>query len=791
MLPRLRLRTKLILAFLIVLLPMLGLIAYDYSVGYRQLTGSVTEDQMRTSEAIAVLTDASIDDALSIAWSMSNDPIIRTKDYRQIDPYLEKLAPSLPQYEDVSVLDSDGNNVGSMVLHLAPPDTRPRNADRPYFQALKSTSQPVVSKVVISRVTGNPTAAVVVPMFDESGNFEGATLVALNLDYLAQRVSTVDLRESQAIFVTDEDGTVVFHTGLPHEEWGRRSLAEYAPVRSALEGVPACDLNVVAPQGDVRIVATTRTTNHGWAVGVSIPSSEVLQPLQDELVRRLLAFSAVVVFAGLVAILLSRRIILRPLEVLTDHLVAFGSGRSNGRVDLRTGDEIEQLATAFNRMAEEIRDREEQLRGSEKRFRAMYEEAPHAYFSVSPDGHVRMVNRRAVEMLGYGQDDLVGRHVIDLYADTPAGKHKAQQLFTRFRAGEEIRGEELEMRRANDTPVWISLTVVPVVDAKGSVVESRSMAVDITERKRAEEELAARHRELLTLHRISEIVRNAQSVEVAYQEIVQEISNATGFPIVVIELYDEVRQKMLFKGMTGIPLSADHSAFEVPVEETLSGVVARTGKSMIETSAWERPEYANEPLRRLGVRTFLCVPMWSSQRVIGVISLAHPEVIQLDSRLLPWAEILAAYVASLTERKRVEEALKESEDRYRALFEYANDAIFLHHLKPDGTLGGFVAVNEAACAALGYSRRELLRMTSRDIAAPDAQATVPAVLDRLQAEGHVTFEIVHVAKDGRRIPVEISTRLVVLNGERMVLSIARDITERKRAEQFRDEYIHT
>jgi len=147
---------------------------------------------------------------------------------------------------------------------------------------------------------------------------------------------------------------------------------------------------------------------------------------------------------------------------------------------------------------------EEALRESEEQYRDLYEEAPIAYLSVGVDGRILRANRGAVELLGYGMDELVGRAVFDLYADTPTGKAKAQKLFLRFRAGAEIRGEELEMRRADGRLVWISLSVRPIRDTKGQVVGSRSMVVDITERKRAEE--PHKRATLETLEALSQLV---------------------------------------------------------------------------------------------------------------------------------------------------------------------------------------------------------------------------------------------------------------------------------------------
>ncbi|MEE8472240.1 MAG: ATP-binding protein, partial [Dehalococcoidia bacterium] len=136
------------------------------------------------------------------------------------------------------------------------------------------------------------------------------------------------------------------------------------------------------------------------------------------------------------------------------------------------------------------------LRDSEEQYRDLYEEAPAAYFSVGTDGIIQMANRSALELLGYTMEELVGRAVFDMYADTPSGKKKAQGMFRRFRKGGVVREEEMQMRRADGGIAWVSVSVRPIFDARGQVVVSRSMAVDITKRKQAEEALVREREEL-------------------------------------------------------------------------------------------------------------------------------------------------------------------------------------------------------------------------------------------------------------------------------------------------------
>lgn len=149
-----------------------------------------------------------------------------------------------------------------------------------------------------------------------------------------------------------------------------------------------------------------------------------------------------------------------------------------------------------------------------------------------------------------------------------------------------------------------------------------------------------------------------------------------------------------------------------------------------------------------------------------------------------------ASLLDITERKRIEEALKESEEKFREVFNNANDAMFLHEIKENGLPGTFIEVNDIASKKLGYSREELLKMSPMDIDAIGEEMW-PPVMDKLFEIGDITFEGLQLAKDGLKIPVEISSHIFILKNERVVLSIARDITERKIAQEEMEELLNT
>jgi PAS domain S-box-containing protein len=138
----------------------------------------------------------------------------------------------------------------------------------------------------------------------------------------------------------------------------------------------------------------------------------------------------------------------------------------------------------------------------------------------------------------------------------------------------------------------------------------------------------------------------------------------------------------------------------------------------------------------------------------------------LRSQLRHWEEEAAA-------RRQAEVALQ----RYRLLAESARDIVLFVH--PSGRI---LEANRAAAETYGYSLDELLRLPLQDLRASHAQAQLPEQLEAA-AERGILFETVHRRRDGSTFPVEVSSRGAILEGERVLLSIIRDITERKRAEE--------
>lgn len=153
----------------------------------------------------------------------------------------------------------------------------------------------------------------------------------------------------------------------------------------------------------------------------------------------------------------------------------------------------------------------------------------------------------------------------------------------------------------------------------------------------------------------------------------------------------------------------------------------------------------------------------------------------IEVRAYPSAYGLSVYYRDITERRNAEQINR----RYQILSKYARDIILF--IDRDGQI---VEANNAAVSAYGYERDELLSMNVYSLRTPETRPEVRSQMEYATTEG-VLFETVHQRKDGSTFPVEVSSQGATIGNEYILLSIIRDISERKRAEQDLDQARHS
>ncbi|MFI5399198.1 MAG: PAS domain S-box protein [Candidatus Binatia bacterium] len=148
------------------------------------------------------------------------------------------------------------------------------------------------------------------------------------------------------------------------------------------------------------------------------------------------------------------------------------------------------------------------------------------------------------------------------------------------------------------------------------------------------------------------------------------------------------------------------------------------------------------------------------------------------ARLCPAVERELKETEERRAHKRAEEMVRRSEEKFRVIFNNTNDAVFVLDLD-----GQFLEVNQVTCDHLQYTREELLKLTVRDISTAESAARVGERIRKILRDGHAVFEAAHIRRDGTVVPVEVSARPIEYEGKPAILSVDREITERKRAEE--------
>ncbi len=443
-------------------------------------------------------------------------------------------------------------------------------------------------------------------------------------------------------------------------------------------------------------------------------------------------------------------------------------------------------------------------------YRLMFENAVQGIFQATADGRFLSANPALARMLGFESPVELLRNRTDVARQHHVKPVRYEELKGLLQSQGFVRGFEYEAYRKDGSKIWLSESARAIRGDDGVLLSYDGIAQDITQDKLAAKELAVLlAREQVVRHE-AEIFRDANIA------LTQDLSLDT-----VLETLLDYLRKLVPYDSANVMLRRNDSKFAVRalrryekfqnVETTRAIVFDGNANLLLRRLCVNKqsvlvPDTHNEPdwewVRGAEhVRNWLGVPLVAGGEVIGLYSVDKTEPAFFKAGHARLAETLAAraasaiqnaqlfqqsqhYVAELEKRinelKEAQAALRESEERYRELFENARDVIYVHDLK-----GTYTSVNRAGEKLLGYKRDEILGRSFTDFVALEHIRKVSEKLrGKFSERGETTYEVDVIAKDGRRVSIEVSTQAIYENGAAVgVQGMARDITERNRARE--------
>lgn len=360
---------------------------------------------------------------------------------------------------------------------------------------------------------------------------------------------------------------------------------------------------------------------------------------------------------------------------------------------------------------------------------------------IGNDFRIKKVNKALYERIGEAPDVIEGTMCYHLFHDADAPPSYCPH-FHMLRNPTSNRIEIYSDRLDGHFLV----SVDPLCDEKGEILGSVHIARDITERKISEETLKESQR---FIQQIAETTPDILYIfDLARKTIVfanQRLTDVLGYSVDEINKLGESIYSWLI-----------HPDDAPTILDTLGRIERAVDNEVIETELRIRHRDGS----------------WRWLRFSSIIYDRTSEGRPL--------QVQGAGI-DISASKLAEEALRTSEEKFRMLFNKVNDAVVVYRISPDGGPMNFIEVNDVACSRYGYSRDEFLRMSLIELNPAGSEDLIRRGIANLLTRGSAIVESFHISKDGKAIPVEINAHLFEYEGKPTVLSIARDMTERKKA----------
>lgn len=423
---------------------------------------------------------------------------------------------------------------------------------------------------------------------------------------------------------------------------------------------------------------------------------------------------------------------------------------------------------------------EEALREAEQKYRDIFENTHEGIFRTTEAGRILVANPAMARMLGFdspaelieGRSDVAQQGYVD-----PARREELKRLLDENGL---VADFEHQAIRKDGSKIWISENVRAVRGENGALLYYEGTAQDITERKRAEHKSG-------TFAALARKLSGARTALDAAQIIADTANDLFGWDSLTLDLYDTdrdlVHPVLHVDTIAGRRRDVTQPDAKVPPTPRRRRVIDLGAELTIRTAPYEFDKDAipfGDTSRPSAV--LMNVPIRHASMVVGILSIQSYTPGLYDKSGLDVLQALADHCGEALNRIRAEKSLYESEERYRELFENARDAIYVHDLH-----GRYTSINRAAEELTGYTRAEIVGKDFTDFVAPEHWKGIRANLcKKIEDASQTAYEVDILTKDGRRVPAEVSSRLIYENTVPVgVQGTVRDITERKHSRAAR------
>jgi len=623
------------------------------------------------------------------------------------------LIQSLQKISADEILGITRLNAQGRVTYSYPVVQRTLGADlsrQEHIREILQTKKPVVSDV-FTAVQGFKAIAIHVPVY-RGGTFDGTLAFLISFDTLARKyLQDIRVENDGFAWMISAKGIEIYcpvpgHTGnsvMDNCKDFPEIIAMAGEMMKGKKGFATYTFGQTGPGKSAMVhkhaaYRPIKIGNTFWSIVVATPEDSVLAPMKN--------FRNQLIIILLILVLIFTAIVYAIARIQ----------RANSEQQKRR-----QIEDDLIKSAQEVDD--------------LYHNAPCGYHSLDSNGNIVRINNMELSWLGYTRTELIGRPYTQvLPEDSRDGFARA---FARLKEKGLMRDLEYEMMRKDGTTFPVLATASAVTDPGGNFVMSRSMIVDITLRRAQE--------------------RRLQESEALYRTALQNSGDGVSIIDIREGRYLYASQKLL--NTIGRP---DEDLVDKPIDIYIHPDDVGVGKAHFKARRQGHQEATNYEVRALKPDGAIAVLLVTADEIIYQ---GRPAVI--------------CFLIDITERKRMENAVKESEELYRTALEKTNDGI---SILQDGK---YVYTNRKLLNTIGREEKELMGMSLGSFTHPDDRDMVRKRYENRQS-GHDAasqYDFRVLKPDGSVITINVNSVMITYNGRPATLTFILDVTERRRAEE--------
>ncbi len=409
------------------------------------------------------------------------------------------------------------------------------------------------------------------------------------------------------------------------------------------------------------------------------------------------------------------------------------------------------------------------------------------------DGKIDWINEGFTRLTGYTLDELKGRKPSEMLQGELTDPAAILEMRRALADKKDFKVDLVNYHKSGEL-YWVRISCNPIYNEAGDHEGFIAIEVDISGEKRSEALSRDHHAQIE--HQLQAFSLLNQLAANTHLRIQEQLEQALKLGRTYLALDLGIVSKIRYGDYKIMALDVEQpSSLETGqrfnLGETYCDLVIQEG-DLVAVHHMAASEYSGHPCyRAIGLEAYIGVPLYVEDKTYGTLNFSsgsHKEEPFSDSEKL-FMRLLARWVSAIIERDRSARALRRNESRLRGLFELSPIGIALN----DFQTGQFLDLNPALLAPTGYTRDEFVLLSYWDITPIEYKEAELAQIELLRTTGRYgPYEKEYIRKDGSRYPVLLNGMVVdESDGRKLIWSIIEDISERKRIERMKNEFIAT